>query len=217
MKKIIFIFLISINSLSTAKENCTLNWDLSTSGILLGKSSDKLEYKNSGLEITSKFNPSGFFSMFGVNQFNRTVKFDLNNNIIFRSEEKLGEHNETFSWKKKENNNWQKIINNEKEEIFNIDTKNIIDSTTLPYLAQLNTIDVLKKENNVTVLTKGNPYEAILFSETLNTPNEKFKVFFKSEKNYGEVILNEKKQPIRLFFKDSSNSFIGKLTSISCD
>lgn len=217
MKQFIFIFLLSISSFSGAKENCTLNWDLSSSGIFLGQSSDHLEYKNNGLEITSKFNPSGFFSMFGVNQFNRIVKFDLNNNIIFRSEEKLGDRNEIFTWKKKENNNWQKIVNNEKEEIFNIDTRNIIDSTTLPYLAQLNTIDVLKNENNVTVLTKGKPYDAVLYSESLNKPNEKFKIFFKSEKNYGEVILNEKKQPVRLFFKDSSNSFIGKLTSITCD
>jgi hypothetical protein len=218
MKNFLFILLCILPNLSYAKESCTFNWNISSKGIFVGQSSDRIDFKQDGIQVTSTFNPSSFLSLFGVNKLNRIVRFDTTNNMVFRSEEKFGEKNEKTIWNKISDNNWSKIYNEDKPENFIIDANQIIDSTTLPYLAQFNIIDIDKNRHNVRVLTKGKTYDAILFSEVVESKKEdQIKVFFKSENHYGEVILNKKKQPIKLFVKDKNNAFSGELKSNSCD
>lgn len=217
MKYFLSTLTLLISTQAIASEHCKAVWNIESAGIFLGESKDSLTINNSGIKVSSVLTPASLLSFLGVNSFSRIVNFNNDHKITYRLEEKNGSKPEKIVWKQKNNLTWEKFYNSEDPIEFELPQKRqIIDSTTLPYLAKLGLLDLNKKESDVIVLTKGNPYEANIYVENISEQEKVFKVSFKNDRNNGIVYLDAEKNPVEIFFADKKNSFKGYLMNFNC-
>lgn len=215
MKKTLLLLLfLSFNSF--AMESCQYVWDLSGRGINLGKSYDSFKI-DSNIELLSSYEPSKFVSVFGVKKVNRLVNFN-EKKMFYRKEEQLGKNNENIIWNTQDNFIWEKFLNNQKIDQISIESNELmIDSTSFPYLAKFNLINLNIPNQNVTVLSKGFPYHANISIKKINDETLiTHKVSFNTDKKTGTVFLNAQKEPLEFNFTDENGTLLGKVIKNNC-
>lgn len=217
MKSVLFLFSMALSIPSFAKESCSFTWELKSSGVSVGKTTDIITKDNNLLEVKSSTTPSAIAEIFNVKKVIRTVVF-RDNKLISRVEESQGKNNRIVTWIQNDNNIWEQNVNGESQDKANADTTYIsIDSTSLPYLLDLNILPNKPAEYKIVVINKSKPYYAKVFVEAIaDDPIKKYKVSFKTKKSTGLVYLNSNKQPLEMSFDDSKISFSGTVITNTC-
>lgn len=218
MKKTIIFASIFFASQSFAKDTCSASWDLYMGKSPIGKMSDIITKSGNEVEITSSYIPSGLATLFNVKVVTRTVKFQSNKLLSRQEEIQNQSKKETLIWKKMGENNWEKSINNTVQDSAVISNSNLtIDSTSLPYLFQLDILEKKPNEQSVNVINKNKPYAGkISIDSTSDDKEKKLKVFFKTEKNTGTIYFNSNGEPLEMLFSDPKINFTAYIADNNC-
>jgi hypothetical protein len=218
MKNVLFLLSIAFSSPSFAKDSCSFTWQLQSSGVSVGKTTDVISKNNNILEVKSSSTPSAIAEIFNVKKVIRTVVFK-DKNLISRVEEAQGRNNKIISWNQNNEGMWVQNVNGEIKDKTDAKSNYIsIDSTSLPYLLYLNILPSNTTEHKIVVINKSMPYHAKVLVELINDdPIKKYKVSFKTNKSTGMVYLDANKKPLEMSFDDSKISFNGNVIAHTCD
>lgn len=199
LKKYFLLILLNFTS-SVYAQTCVYDWEISSLGLKIGKTQDKVKINNNEISIQSSFIPNEFLKTFNVHPINRHIIYDEQLKFIKKQE---------FYYKNKQEFKItaikEQFISEEKK--YEIKHPLTIDSTSFPYIYNLSNNLGKDLPPNVNILTKNKAIYGKLIKEAdyFVTSGEKWSIlvyFEPKNKTPNKILIKNETQNVTAILKE---------------